>query len=202
MKLHHSPASPYARKVVVLLHETGQTDDVTLHPVQTTPLAPDPGLAAANPLAKIPALERADGCTLHDSRVICQFLDARAGAGFYPSGPRRWEVMTLEATGDGMTDAALFMTYEARLRPDAHRSAELVEAQWARVLRACDALQTRWMGHLSGPFDAGQNAVACALGYLDFRQPDRDWRRGRDGLAGWFETVSQRESLLATKPAG
>lgn len=202
MKLHHSPASPYVRKVMVVLHETGQLDDVTLHAVSTTPLAPDAGLAAANPLAKIPALERADGCTLYDSRVICRFLDARKGGGLYPEGPRLWEVLTLEATGDGITDAALLMTYEARLRPEEHRSAEFVDAQWRKIATACDALDSRWMGHLSGPLDAGQIAVACALGYVDFRHGARNWRQGRDGLARWYEQVSQRPALQATTPVG
>ena len=83
MKLYHSPTSPYARKIMVLLHETGQLDDVALEPAQTSPTNPTPGLASKNPLMKIPALERADGATLFDSRVICAFFDDRAEAGFY-----------------------------------------------------------------------------------------------------------------------
>lgn len=84
MKLFYSPTSPYVRKVMVLLHETGQLDDVALEPTSGTPLAPAEGLAARNPLTKVPALERPDGCTLYDSRVICAYLDDRAGAGFTP----------------------------------------------------------------------------------------------------------------------
>lgn len=82
VKLFYSQTSPYVRKVMVLLHETGQLDDVALEPTSGTPLAPAEGFAARNPLTKVPALERPDGCTLYDSRVICAYLDDRAGAGF------------------------------------------------------------------------------------------------------------------------
>lgn len=61
MRLTYSQASPFARKVVVLLHETGQADDVEIFDVTTTPLKPSPDVKASNPLAKIPALERNDG---------------------------------------------------------------------------------------------------------------------------------------------
>ena len=98
MKLHYSPTSPYVRKVMVLLHETGQLGDVRLHEASGTPLNPAEGLEASNPLTKVPALERDDGPTLYDSRVICAYLDDRATARLYPSGPARWETLTLEAT--------------------------------------------------------------------------------------------------------
>jgi len=200
MKLSYSPASPYVRKVIVLLHETGQLDDVELLEGSGTPLAPHAETVQKNPIGKIPALERPDGATLYDSRVICAFLDARAGDQLYPSGARRWETLTLEATGDGIMDAALLMTYEGRLRPENLRMEAFVEAQYGKVEQACAALNTRWMSHLAGPLDMGQVAVACALAYVDFRHGHRDWRKGNDGLATWFETFSGRASMQATLP--
>lgn len=200
MKLAYSPASPYVRKVMVLLHETGQLDDVALDDGSGTPLAPNAQTVQKNPIGKIPALQRPDGATLYDSRVICAFLDVRAGDKLYPSGTRRWETLTLEATGDGIMDAALLMTYEGRMRPAELQMSEWVDAQYGKVEQACAALNTRWMSHLAGPLDMGQVAVACALGYVDFRHAHRDWRKGNDALAKWFETFSQRSSMQATMP--
>ena len=200
MKLFHSPTSPYVRKVMVVLHETGQLEDVSLQTASGTPLAPAAGLASANPLTKVPALERPDGCTLYDSRVICQFLDARKGAGLYPEGSRRWETLTLEATADGILDAALLMTYEARLRPEPIRMVDFVDGQWAKIAQACRAVNDRWMAHLAGPLDMGQIAMGCALAYVDFRHGDRGWRQGNDALATWFQGFEQRESMQATRP--
>lgn len=202
MKLAYSPASPYVRKVMVLLHETGQLDDVALVEGSGTPLAPNAETIQKNPIGKIPALERPDGPTLYDSRVICAFLDARAGGKLYPEGTRRWETLTLEATGDGIMDAALLMTYEGRLRPEDKQMAEFVDAQFAKIENACSALNTRWMSHLAGPLDMGQIAVACALAYVDFRHGHRDWRSGNDGLASWYESFSQRPAMQATAPVG
>lgn len=200
MKLYHSPASPFVRMVVVLLHELDKADSVSLDPVQTTAFASDPALMASNPLAKIPALERPDGTTLYDSRVICRYLDDLHQGGLYPTGARKWETLTLEATGHGIMEAAVSMAYEVRLRPEAEQSPGWVEAQWDKAARAIAALNTRWMSHLHGPTDMGQIAVACALGYVDFRHDARGWRTGNEALAAWFEAFDSRPSMQATRP--
>ncbi len=199
MKLVYSPASPYVRKVLVCLHETGQADDIEMVQVKTSPVATADDVAAANPLGKIPALVRDDGPAIYDSRVITRFLDARAGAGLYPEA-RIWETLTLEATADGIMDAAVGMIYEVRLRPEDKVFDGWLDAQWAKVSRALDALDRRWMSHLSGPLDMGQIAVACALGYLDFRHGARDWRKGHDGLANWYAGFAERPAMVATQP--
>lgn len=191
-------ASPFVRKVWVLLLETGQ-DDVTLQDVATTPVATAPEVAAANPVGKIPALIRDDGPTIYDSRVICRFLDDRAKAGLYPEH-QLWDTLTLEATGDGIMDAAVLMVYEARVRPEDMRYQPWLDAQWGKIARALDALDTRWMSHLHGPLDMGQIAIGCALGYLDFRHPDKEWRKGRDALAAWEARFAERPSMRATIP--
>lgn len=197
MKLFYSPTSPYVRKVMVLLHETGQLDDVALEPTSGTPLAPAEGFAGRNPLTKVPALERLDGCTLYDSRVICAYLDHRAGSNLYA---RSWDTKVLEATADGMMDAAVLMTYERRLRPEGMVWEDWIEAQLGKVLGACSALNSRWMAHLKGPLDMGQIAVACALAYLDFRHPTSNWRHGNEALADWFAEFESRPSMQATQP--
>ena len=111
-----------------------------------------------------------------------------------------WEVRTLEATADGIMDAAILMVYEGRIRPEDLRYDTWVEAQWSKAARSLDALEALWISHLAGPLDMGQIAVACALSYLDFRHPDRDWRAGRGALAAWHATFAARPSMDATKP--
>jgi glutathione S-transferase len=201
MQLISSPASPFVRKVRMLLHETGLADQVEELPVATTALATAPEAMAANPLGKIPALLREDGPAIYDSRVICRYLDARAGAGLYPEA-RLWEVLTLEATADGIMESGVLMVYEMRLRPEGARSAEWVEAQWAKIARVLDALEDRWMSHLAGPLDMAQIAVACALGYLDFRHDARGWREGHPALAAWYEGFAARPAMVETAPVG
>jgi glutathione S-transferase len=201
MRLFHSPTSPFVRKVMVTLHETGQAGDVTLVPATGTPVDAGSMPLAQNPLGKIPALDRDDGPALYDSRVICRYLDDRAQAGLYPAA-RLWDVLTLEATADGIMDAAVLMVYESRVRPEASRFEPWVDGQWTKIDRALDALDQRWLSHLHGPLDIGQIAVGVALGYLDFRHGDRSWRGGRPGLAAWDAVFAERPSMVATRPVG
>jgi len=197
MELFHAAASPYVRKVKVVLHETGQADEVTLVESAQTPLSPNP--ANQNPLGKIPCLTRPDGPALFDSRVICRYLADRAGADLIPAA-RQWEIQTLEALADGLMDAGILMVYEIRVRPEDKQFPDYVEGQWAKITRALDAIEAQWMSHLAGPLNMAQIAVACALGYLDLRHGARDWRSARPALADWFAKFGERTSMQTTKP--
>jgi glutathione S-transferase len=134
--------------------------------------------------------------------VICRYLDETLGAGLYPTAPRLWDTLVLEATADGITDAAVLMRYEMHVRPAATRSTEWVDAQWAKIDRTLTAVEDRWMSHLSGHLDMGQIAMGCALGYLDFRHADRDWRTTRPQLRAWWDRFGARPSFLETTPKG
>ncbi|SEM99848.1 Glutathione S-transferase, N-terminal domain [Loktanella fryxellensis] len=197
MQLLMSPASPFARKCRVLLREANLLDTVTEVTVSTSPMAKDATVGAANPLGKIPALLRDHGPAIYDSRVITRFLDEHAGTDFYPAS-RLYEVLTLEATADGMMEAALAITYEARMRPAAQQSTDWMDAQWHKVMQAVSAIDARWMSHLTGPRDMAQIAVACALSYLDLRHDARGWRQGHDALAAWFAAYDQRPTMRQT----
>lgn len=199
MKLIAAKPSPFVRKVRVLILESGQSDDVEIVYIMPTPVTPDEQAMAANPTGKIPSLIREDGPAIYDSRVITRYLDARAGAGLYPEA-RLWETLTLEATADAIMDAGVLMVYEHRVRPEEMVFDDWVEAQWGKIARAVQAINERWMSHLQGPMDMSHIAVGCALAYLDFRQPDRDWRADAPELATWFAAFDAREAMQATRP--
>ena len=196
MQLLVSGASPFVRKVRVVVRETGQVGDVEEVPVTTAPMGTAPEVASANPLGKIPALLREDGPAIYDSRVITRYLDARVGADLYPEG-RLWETLTLEATADGIMEAAVLMTYQARFGTEPQ---PWIGAQWDKIARAVEIVEQRWMSHLEGPLDAAQIAVGCALGYLDLRLSERGWRSGALALSEWESRFAARESMAATRP--
>ena len=202
MRLYHSPTSPFVRKVTVALKELGLSYQVELVPASGNPLDPGSVPLGRNPIGKVPVLERADGPALYDSRVICRYLDELAGGRLYPAKPRLWETLTLEATADGILDAAVLMVYENRLRPDGARSPAWVEGQWQKIARALEAVEGRWIAHLAGPLDMGQIAMGCALGYLDFRHSARDWRAGHPALAAWEARFAERPAMQESKPKG
>ena len=199
MQLLISPSSPYVRKTRVLLREANLMDTVEEVTVNTTPLNSAPDVVAANPLGKIPALLRADGPAIYDSRVITRFLDDLAGTQLYPQSSV-WEILTLEATADAIMDATVSMTYEMRLRPETEQSPNWLEVQWTKAARGIAAVNSRWMSHLTGPLNIGQIGMACALSYIDLRHDGRGWRNDSEALAQWHADFSTRDSMIATAP--
>jgi len=199
MKLLTAPPSPYARKIRVLLRETGMIDRVEEVEVITSPVASTADALSGNPMGKIPSLLRDDGPSIYDSRVISRYLDDIGNAGLYPERSL-YEILTLEATADGIMDAAVGMVYETRLRPEPQQSPEWLDAQWGKAERAISTINSRWMSHLNGPLNAAQIATSCALAYLDLRHDARNWRIGNESLAAWQAEFETRPSMLATAP--
>ncbi|MEO5702076.1 MAG: glutathione S-transferase family protein [Casimicrobiaceae bacterium] len=200
MKLYFSQPSPYARKVLACAHEVGLADSLELVAMTVSPAQPNDAYAARNPLMKVPALERADGVTLVDSVVICEYLDAMGGGKLFPrDGDARWLALRLHALADGVLDAALLARYETMMRPAPLRWDAWLDGQYAKIDHTLDALD-KDPATLEGSFDIGHLALACALGYLDFRFAQRPWRAGRDNLARWHERIAARPSLQATRP--
>lgn len=202
MQLFTSATTPFGRKVMVQILESGLSDRVEMISVSGSPLDPGSMPLEHNPLGKIPALiPDGSDMAIYDSRVICRYLDQISGAGLYPEGDTLWPVLTLEATADGVLEAALLMVYESRLRPEDLRHAPWVEGQWAKIARALDAVESRWMGLLERPVTMAHVALGVALGYLDFRHADRNWRQGRPRLSAWELGFGARPSMVQTRPA-
>ena len=203
MQLYLSPLSPYGRKVNVVLKEINRIKniEIEINLASGTPLDPGNSPIRYNPLGKIPVLIRDDGFALYDSRVICRYLDSLATLNLYKEDNQHWEMLTLEATAEGIIDAALLMAYEWRMRPEQIRFPDWVEGQWLKIDRALNTLENNWMGQLEGKINIGQIGVGCALGYLDFRNADRDWRAKYQTLSNWFNVFSKRNSMSATVPS-
>jgi glutathione S-transferase len=194
IRLHTSKTTPFGRKVLLLAHEVGLFDRLTIEIVADT--ASDE-LARVNPLNKIPTLELDDGTTLFDSAVICEYLDSMHGARLHPAtGPERWRALRVQALADGICEAAVLRLLESR-RPPSFQWPEWVARQRRKVIQGLDELERETLSHTP---DVGTLAVLAALGYLDFRFAEDRWREGRPRLAGWFVAASDRASFRATAP--
>ena len=201
MKLYYSQTSPYARKVRLAADHLGLTDRIKLVPATTTPIAEDAALAQVAPLGKIPALLLDDGSALFDSRVILEYLDHIGGGALLPPAddPGHWPALRIQATADGLLDAALLMRYEVALRPDDKLWREWRDGQARKVERALTALEDEASG-LSTGAALSQICIACALGYLDFRFPEIVWRPRFPALAAFFTDYSARPAMGWTAP--
>lgn len=199
MKLYYSGTSPYVRKVVVLALETGQ--DLQRIDTVLNPINPNTLLNADNPLGKIPALVTDDDQVLYDSRVICEYLDTlHQGPRLFPTDASRWDALRRQALADGILDAAVTSQYERALRPDALRWDKWMTAQQDKMTRALNQLESS-IGDWASRFDIGTIAIACALGYLDFRYPELQWQAHQTGLGSWYQQFSKRPSMTSTVPA-
>ncbi len=197
MKLSFSGASPYVRKAMACAIVRGIDGQITNLGLGTT----DAGLAALNPLGKIPTLITDDGVALYDSPVICEYLDSIGGAPklFPAAGPARWKALQLQALGDGIMDASQPRRREIALPQDDGRK-EYIATQRAKVERALDMLEAE-ADQLGALATIGDIAVACALGYLDFRYQNEPWRPGHPKLEAWYAKVVALPALAKTMPA-
>ncbi|HEY6984097.1 glutathione S-transferase [Reyranella sp.] len=200
MKLYYSPASPYARKVRVLALETGLDKKIEMVNVALSPVAPNADVDKHNPIGKIPVLS-VKGIDLFDSPVICEYLDNQhKGRKLFPrKGRDRWVALRQQAMGDGLLDAALLARYEGFLRPEERRWPEWSKGQMKKIEGVLGQLEAEAKA-LKGKPTIGTIAVACALGYLDFRFSTFDWRASHPKLAKWFASAGRTPSIKATVP--
>jgi glutathione S-transferase len=199
MKLRYSPTSPYVRKVSVTAIELGLA--VRIERIPTDTQDRNSGLAEHNPLGKLPALILEDGGLLYDSPVICEYLDSlHDGPKIFPAeGPERWTALRQQALGDGILDAAILRMIETARRPEELRWQVWLDHQTKKVTRAVDQFEAE-AADLEGPLTIGRITAGCALGYIDFRAPELEWRAGRPKLATWYEKFAQRPAMTETVP--
>ena len=198
MILHFSPASPFVRKVRIAGALLGLDNEIKLARADTTD--PNDPVRKMNPLGKIPVLIVEDGSPIYDSRVILDYLDERAGGGkIVPrAGKERLAALRLQALCDGILDASILTVYEGRYRkPDMHEP-KWLELQAGKVSRALAVLEAA-----PPPLDpmphVGHIALACVLGYRDFRF-NGDWRGEHPRLVAWHDKFAARiPAFAATK---
>jgi glutathione S-transferase len=198
MKLYSHPVSPFARKARIIAHEL----DIKLDVIDVQ-ARNDENLRRINPLKQIPILVLDDGSSLFDSPVICEYLNHSGGGKFFPgmnifrhtSG--RWKALGLAALGDGVADAAVTLRYELT-EPEERRNSDRMARCKATIAAGIDALER--VNFAKDP-TIGEIAAACALGYIDFRLPDLDWKGSHPKLSAWYARFCEYPSMKATQPA-
>jgi glutathione S-transferase len=200
MQLFHSQTSPFVRKCLVAAHELDLARRLELVPAAAHPVNRDLAVVARNPLGKVPTLVTDAGAVYFDSRVICEYLNSLGDGHLLPAaGEPRFAVLTDQALGDGLLDAAVLTRYEFAARPEHLRWPDWSVGQMAKVSSALTDFERRAAGW-RGRVDLGTISVGCALGYLDFRYADLAWRERSPALARWYEEFAARDSMMKTRP--
>jgi len=206
MKLIGSLTSPYVRKVRIVMAEKKLDYQLLLEDVWASD-----DILKVNPLGKVPCLvmEGQDSISgaIFDSRVIVEYVDTLSPVGkLIPErGRERTEVRTWEALADGLLDASILARLEQTWggRTEAQRSQVWVDRQMGKISAVLKAMSQglgdrNWCS--GNHFSLADIAVGCALGYLDFRFPQIDWRADHPNLARLYEKLAQRQSFIDTRP--
>ena len=193
-RMHGSPISPYARKVMIL----AQLHDIELDVIEPETLGDPNGYTGGdNPLGKIPALEWQPGQWLFDSPVICEWLDAKADVPLLPEERHSRTIQQWQhALGDGISDATYNLRYETA-RPDELHWPQMI-ARHEAALRSAVATLESIHAMLGEPWSYGNLAVVCGLDYMQFRAAHLDWRSMAPGLARWLEGFAATPEYEAT----
>ena len=202
MKLIGSLTSPYVRKVRVVMAEKKLDFELLLEDVWESD-----AILKSNPLGKVPCLVMEGSEAVFDSRVIVEYLDTLSPVGklIPPSGRERTEVRTWEALADGLLDASILARLEAvwKGRAEGERGTAWIERQMSRVAAVLKAFS---QGLGEKPYCAGTHftladvATGCALGYLDYRFPQIDWRGDYPNLKRLNDKLAARQSFIDTAP--
>ncbi|VTU39161.1 putative GST-like protein YibF [Variovorax sp. PBL-H6] len=203
MKLIGSNASPYVRKVRVVMAEKRLDYQFVIEDVWSD----DTTIASSNPLGKVPCLIMEGSEAMFDSRVIVEYLDTLSPVGklIPQQGRERAEVKTWEALADGVMDAGVLWRMEATWarRADGERSQAWIGRQRAKVEAGIRAM-AKGLG--DKPFCSGIHlslsdiAVGCALGWIGFRFPEIDWRGEHPNLGKLYDKLMLRPSFADTAP--
>lgn len=199
MKLVGSYTSPFVRKISILLLEKG----ITFEFVNEQPYSVENGVAQFNPLGKVPALVTDDGECWFDSPIIAQYIELLGIApDMVPHDPlAALKVRQLESLADGIMDAGLASVRELA-RPAAQQSESEVLRQRQKISRSLDALEGYLADGTLKPdtLNLATIAIACAIGYLNFRRIAPGWCVDRPNLVKLAETLFLRESFARTEP--
>lgn len=200
MRLMHGTFSPFVRKVVVSAIEKGMLDQMEMIPTTVSPGKTNEELIMINPTGKIPTLVTPEGMAVYDSTVIVEYLDqVQPAVRLIPTDPaQRLRSLRMNATADGLIQAGVLVRTEL-LRDAAKQWPEYLAQQWVKV-RHCLRVLNQDIATSGEQVTLGEIAAAAALGWIDLRLSEENWRAQNPVLGAWYEGFAQRPSMRQTAP--
>jgi len=193
MKLYTGPTTPFGRKAGIVAREHGiAVEEEVCNPFESG------DLAGLNPLKLIPVLVLDDGAVLHDSHLICEYLDSiGAGPTLYPEAGR-WLWRTRMMVGHGLAEASVAMRLQQVL-PEAEQSDTLKARYQGRMARAVAALEKEADTLTQGAMRMDKICAVIGIGHMEFRHGE-GWRDDAPNLAAWYDDAIERASFAETEP--
>ncbi len=201
MKLHWSPRSPFVRKVMIVAHELGVSEQFECVRSVAIRIKPNPDILADSPVGRIPVMVLDNGVVLSGSYHICEYLHTlcEGRSVIIPAlGPKRWKELQLHGVADGLLDNLINWRGEF-MKPEALRWQAFADTCAVKTNACMDWLEARCSSFSGDDFGIGQITTGIALDYLDFRFGSLDWRERRPDLTQWHAEFQRRDSSKATE---
>jgi glutathione S-transferase len=194
-RLYMTPTSPFARKVRMVVHECGLTDQVEDFDARVR--TPENEVLDVSALGKVPTLTGPDDLMLVDSTIIAEYLDRLDGQPrlHHEIGSARWQASSAWALSESLLESLAWRARELR-RPVEERSPKFLDYETGRQARVYDWLDANLP--FPGPRDIAAIGLVIAMDYADYRFPEDDWRTGRPNLKAWFEDEAAKPAFQAT----
>jgi glutathione S-transferase len=194
--VYGTQTSPYVRRVRVVAHELGLAHEL----IDSSSDSGQAELRRRSPIWKVPAAEL-DGELVFDSRVICELLVARHGAGSLAPVERLGDMNAITVV-DGALDSLINCFYLAKDGVDSNAVAYLRKQKQraASALTWLDAqMHDGWLS-ADRSFGLPEIALATAAAWMRFR--DTYPIEQHPGVLACLERCEARESFAATRPPG
>ena len=195
MRLYYSTTSPYARIARVALAEKGFGE---VDGALTDPWRDEPGLLAANPSARVPALVLDSGLPLSESLLIVLWLETRHPV---PSllGPTPDRAISKAGVAMGAIDAAAALIIGRRLDPRIDES-PLGKRRQRAIANAFERLEADPPRLADGVADLAVIAAVVLVDYIRFRFAEAAWLPAVPGLDALAAQARERPSFAHTVP--
>lgn len=201
MKLLYQTHSPFARKVLIFVHEAGLVDQIDVVHHETSPTNRNNDVFALNPLGKVPVLVNKESEVIFDSSVICTYLDrCHAGPKLIPAeNKENIDALRLEALADGLSEAGILARWESVRRPEKLRHEPFLKGQLTKLQEGYDYIEKHVK--LTERITIGEIALASSLSWLEFRDL-HSFRENHPKLVTWYDKFSERNSMKLTSLEG
>lgn len=197
MKLFYSKTSPYARRIRMGLEVLGLVNECEL--IEVSPFDVPAELIKYNPLSQIPTLITDQGQTITGSANILEYINLHSQMNNLFPKESYWHVRHFSNVAEGIVDAALSVVLETR-RESNLISQSHIQNQKEKIQRSVNYLEVQKLNLDVAKPDALAISLVMALGYLDFRIVDLDWRASCSNLSNFYEKASQQSWVQNTAP--
>ena len=199
MKLWYSTTSPFARKVMAVIKHHNLEEKIEFNRITASFDANSPH-NQANPLGRVPALQRNCGRWLYGSLLIAEYLDNKGtNTALLPKeGKIHWNILALHNLVDGISENTMPVIAEKMFRPENEWWKARHEQVHERNFRSFQQLEAAF-DEFGMALNLGTITAVCFIDWWLFRadKMDIDLTKHFPRLTNWATDMYNKFDVLA-----